>query len=85
MRCRTLVAKERRREAWDAVFISCAKHLLKRCQRSYYACTGTRRCSFCINRRQTRKRHNVSEGGKEALRWRKRSRRRYLKIQENKI
>src|SRR6266566_4430668 len=84
-------AKERRQRQWDNRERTprCKNHPEKLVKPSSWINRGLLLCTWCFNNQPSQRRaqikYRTSDAGKEQHRWRKRSWRRYLKIEENKI
>ena len=88
--CKVTTLREqnnKRAEKWDSEFIFCKNHPERRCNRSDYVNRRHRRCASCKGRRLSGVRipSRIRWDSSEQRRWRDRSNRRALKIQENKI
>lgn len=84
-------SRQSREKKWKETFISCIRHLDRRCNRSRYIHSGSRRCATCGSKDAqgnyfpADRKFRQSQRRKEQQHWRRKSRRLELKIQEMKI
>ena len=79
-------SQQLRENRWQGEFIACKNHPEKRCNRIDYVFRRSRRCNICrIMKAPSYKRHRHKYNNSEHRRWKRRSQRHYLKIQQEKI